>query len=83
MDDYFPSSYAQSREWFFEAVESLRARWKDFQPGRHPLAGHPDLSIDWLWAVPTRKKSLFILSHVSSFIGLGLNLFQALGTSPR
>ncbi len=76
MNEYFPSSYTQSREWFLQEVKSLRTRWPILQPGSHPLADHPNLSIDWLWAVPTKKERLFILSTgehgIEGFVGTAM-----------
>ena len=60
--DYYPASYAESRAWFLQNIERLRAKWPVLQPGQHTLSNHPDLSIDWLWAEPHKKEHLVLVS---------------------
>jgi hypothetical protein len=62
MDDYFPSTYEDSRARFLQSLNLIQQRWDSTQPGAHPLKDLPALSIDWLWAHAHKKETLVILS---------------------
>lgn len=62
MDSLYPSSYDSSRARFSRDVERIRPLWPFSRFESHPLANHPDLSIDWLWAEPRVRKNLVIVS---------------------
>jgi len=74
--DYFPTSYAESRQRFLAYQERLSARWPASQPGRHAIENHPDLSIDWLWAPPRQKEHLVLVSTaehgIEGFVGAAM-----------
>jgi len=60
--NYFPSSYAESRERFRRSLDLLRSKWPHAHLESHPLNTHPDLSIDWIWAEPRQNENLVIIS---------------------
>jgi hypothetical protein len=62
MDGYFPKSYEASRARFLRQAEALGARWPAARLEAYRLKEHPGLSIDWLWALPPVKESLFMVS---------------------
>ncbi|MFZ5822375.1 MAG: M14 family metallopeptidase [Chloroflexota bacterium] len=62
MDDYYPSSYADSRDRFRPSLGLLSSNWPSARLESHPLSADPNLSIDWMWAEPPRKETLVILS---------------------
>ncbi len=62
MDSLFPQTYASSRARFLRDVELLRPKWHSSRLESHPLKNHPDLSIDWLWAEPSKKENLIFIS---------------------
>jgi hypothetical protein len=62
MDSLFPSSYESSRARFLLDVERVRPLWPASRIESHPLASHPGLSLDWLWAEPRNKENLVVIS---------------------
>ena len=60
--DYFPSTYEESRARFLQSLSLIRQRWHSTQLEAHPLNGHPDLTVDWLWAQARKKDMLVIIS---------------------
>jgi hypothetical protein len=62
MDNYFPSTYEDSRSRFLRSLSLIQRRWHSTQPGAHALRDHPDLMIDWLWAHARSKQTLVIVS---------------------
>ncbi len=60
--NYFPASYEESRERFRLSLDLLRSKWPDARLETYTLKEHPDLTIDWIWAEPRKKKNLVILS---------------------
>lgn len=62
MDSLFPESYEASRTRFLRDVDLLHPKWHSSRLESYPLKDHPDLSIDWFWAVPRRKENLIMIS---------------------
>ncbi len=62
MDNYFPSSYEDSRARFLQNLSLIRQKWHSTQLETYPLKNFPDLSIDWLWAHPHKKENLVLIS---------------------
>jgi hypothetical protein len=58
----FPSSYEESCERFRRSLGLLQPNWPDARLESHPLKNHPDLSVDWIWAEPSNKEHLVIIS---------------------
>ena len=62
MDLLFPETYETSRARFLRDVAALRVRWGFSRLETYALQNFPDLSIDWLWATPSLKENLVIIS---------------------
>ena len=62
MNNYFPSSYEDSRARFLQSLNLIQQKWPATQLESHPLRSFPDLSIDWLWAHARNKETLLIIS---------------------
>lgn len=60
--EHFPASYEASRARFRAGLQALQARWPGARLESHPLAEHPDVSIDWIWAEPRNRKALVMIS---------------------
>ena len=76
MNNYFPSSYEDSRARFLQSLNVIQQKWHLTQLDSYPLKNFPDLSIDWLWAHATHKKTLVIISTaehgIEGYIGYAL-----------
>lgn len=62
MNSLYPESYETSRARFLRGAELLRVKWASSRLEHHPLKNFPNLSIDWLWAEPSQKETLVIVS---------------------
>jgi Protein of unknown function (DUF2817) len=50
IEGLFPPNYEASRERFRAYLADIDRRWSEARLEAHPLSGHPELSIDWIWA---------------------------------
>ncbi len=79
--DLFPASYTSSRLRFRGYLERLQARWPLARLVTRPLPGDPNLTQDWIEAVPRGKREkvlLFTLGEhgIEGFVGSAiLDLF--------
>jgi len=62
IDTLFPETYESSRARFLREVEPLQRQWPSARLEAHRLKNRPELSIDWLWAVPREREQLVIVS---------------------
>lgn len=62
MRSLFPDSYEASRERFLMDTRRIAALWPYTRLESHPLRNFPQLSIDWLCAIPRRKETLVVIS---------------------
>ena len=76
MDNYFPSSYEDSRARFLQSLNLIQQTWHSTGLETHPLKNFPDLSIDWLWAHSRKKETIVIISTaehgIEGYIGYAL-----------
>ncbi len=78
---HFPTSYQESRAYFYEQLAKIRQKWPSAALDRHFISEMDDLSIDWISAEPEGRKDKLILittglHGVEGFVGIAmLDLF--------
>jgi Protein of unknown function (DUF2817) len=76
MNDYFPTTYEDSRARFLQSLDLIQQKWPSAQLEAHSLKNFSDLTIDWLWAHPQKKDTLIIISMaehgIEGFVGYAM-----------
>ena len=76
MNNYYPSSYEDSRTRFLQSINLVQQKWHSTQLESRTLNKFPDLSIDWIWAHAKHKDTLVILSTaehgIEGYVGFAM-----------
>ncbi|OQA21194.1 MAG: hypothetical protein BWY63_01347 [Chloroflexi bacterium ADurb.Bin360] len=72
----FPETYPEARAQFRDLAAGVRGIWHSVVLEARPLEGFPDLTVDWLYAVPSEaRRQLLVattgLHGIEGYVGMG------------